>query len=151
MPKAQFGRHHFPKQLITARCQPLTEFAEMKSFGIAAVTFTLFVLVAPGIAIAASTSTPTISGFSPTSGPVGTVVTINGKHFGAPGLQVSFGGTMGVPDTVTGTKIVLRVPPLAPTGKIQVRTRYGTATSAASFRVTKGIASFPPGAWPGQD
>ena len=56
-----------------------------------------------------------------------------------------------MPDTVTRTKIVLRVPPLAPTGEIQVKTRYGTAVSAASFRVTKGIASFPPGAWPGQD
>ncbi|HEY7024853.1 MAG TPA: PQQ-binding-like beta-propeller repeat protein [Candidatus Limnocylindrales bacterium] len=108
-------------------------------------------LIAPSAALAASTSPPTIAGFSPKSGPVGTTVKINGKHFGAPGLQVSFGGTMATPDSVSGTQIVVRLPPLAPTGKIQVKTRYGTATSAASFRVTKGIASFPKGAWAGQD
>ena len=97
-----------------------------------------------------STSPPTISGFSPTSGPVGTLVTIKGTHFGAPGLQVAFGGTGGTPETVSAKQITIRVPPLAPTGKIQVQTRYGTALSAASFRVTKGLASFPPGAWPGE-
>ena len=116
--------------------------------GISSLVIALF---GPGAASAASTSPPTISSLAPTSGPVGTVVTIKGTHFGAPGLQVSFGGTMGAPDFVSGQKIVLRVPALAPMGKIQVKTRYGTATSAASFRVTKGLATFPRGGFPGQD
>ena len=101
---------------------------------------------------AAATAPPTISSFTPTSGPVGTLVTIKGTHFGspAPGLQVLFNGTLAAPETVIANQITVRVPPLATTGPITVKTRYGTAQTRSSFRVTRGIASFPRGAWPGQ-
>ena len=100
----------------------------------------------------AATSAPTISSFSPTSGPVGTLVTIKGSGFGAPapGLQVSFAGVAAAFATAAPHKITVRVPPLAPTGTITVQTRYGSATSHSPFRLTLGIASFPRGAWPGQ-
>ncbi len=116
-----------------------------------ALSVALQALAAPQTSLAAN-APPTISSFSPTSGPVGTLVTIHGTHFGnpAPGLQVLFNGTLASPETVIASKITVRVPPLATTGPITVRTRYGTAETRSSFHVTKGIASFPKGAWPGQ-
>jgi IPT/TIG domain/PQQ-like domain len=120
-----------------------------------AIAFVLVIalqaLAAPGASLAAN-APPTISSFTPTSGPVGTLVTIHGTHFGAPapGLQVLFNGTLAAPMTVVSNKITVRVPPLATTGRIQVKTRYGSAVSSSAFRVTRGMASFPRGAWAGQ-
>ena len=72
---------------------------------------------------AAATAPPTISSFTPTSGPVGTLVTIKGTHFGspAPGLQVLFNGTLAAPETVVPNKITVRVPALATTGPGNLR------------------------------
>jgi hypothetical protein len=122
----------------------------MKSITISlAFVLELLGFIVPAAALAA-TSVPTISSFSPTSGAVGTLVTIKGTHFDGPGLQIAFGGTGATPETIAAKVLTVRVPPLAPTGKITVVTRYGTAVSTASFRVTLGISTFPRGAWPGQ-
>ncbi len=71
---------------------------------------------------------PQLKSFSPTSGPVGTQVTITGTGFtGA--SKVTFGGVKATTYTVdSGTQITAIVPPGAVTGKIAVTTTGGTAS-----------------------
>src|SRR3989475_10710570 len=78
---------------------------------------------------------PTITSFTPTSGPVGTLVTISGMNFtGA--TAVTFNGVKGDPFTVTSaTAIQDTVPAGATTGPLSVTTAGGTATSTSSFTV----------------
>jgi len=85
---------------------------------------------------------PVITSFSPASGPVGTVVTINGSNLTGTSL-ISFGGssnnTVSSSFTVnaTGTQITgVVVPAGASTGPISVTTAGGTASSSTSFTVT---------------
>lgn len=78
---------------------------------------------------------PTITGIAPTSGPVGTPVTITGNNLrGA--TKVTFGGVKATSFTATDTQVTANVPTGAKTGKIQVTTAGGTATSASVFTVT---------------
>jgi uncharacterized repeat protein (TIGR03803 family) len=79
---------------------------------------------------------PAILSFSPTSGPVGTPVTITGTSFtGA--TKVTFGGVKATSFSVdSDTQITATVPTGAKTGRIQVTTPGGTATSATDFTVT---------------
>ncbi len=78
---------------------------------------------------------PTISGFTPTSGPAGTSVTITGTAFtGA--MAVTFNGVNASSFTVnSATQITATVPAGATTGKVAVTTPGGTAESAANFTV----------------
>ena len=79
---------------------------------------------------------PTITGFTPTSGLVGTTVTINGTNLiGA--TSVTFNGTAAATfNVVSATQMTAVVPAGATTGKIAVTTPGGTATSTADFTVT---------------
>jgi hypothetical protein len=81
---------------------------------------------------------PSVSGFSPASGAPGTPVTVTGRWFGAEqGLSaISFGGVKA--DTVyywSETEVRTAVPQGAVSGKISVKTEWGTAESANSFTV----------------
>jgi uncharacterized repeat protein (TIGR03803 family) len=79
---------------------------------------------------------PTISGFNPPSGPVGTSVVITGTSFLQTTL-VKFGGVKATVVTINSdTQITATVPTGAVTGKVVVATKGGTATSAATFTVT---------------
>src|SRR5439155_124278 len=79
---------------------------------------------------------PTITSFSPTSGPVGANVTINGTNFTGV-TAVRFNGTSATTFTViSSTSIRATVPGGATTGPISVTTSAGTATSASNFNVT---------------
>jgi uncharacterized repeat protein (TIGR03803 family) len=79
--------------------------------------------------------TPVISSFSPTSGPVGTVVVITGQSL-AGATSVTFGGVKATSFTVDlYTQITATVPTGAQTGKIGVTTAGGTATSVGTFTV----------------
>jgi hypothetical protein len=85
------------------------------------------------------TAVPTITSFTPTSGPVGTSVTINGTNFtGA--TSVSFNNvvaTAGWTVNATGTQITGAIVPSAATdGPIRVVTPGGTAVSTTNFDVT---------------
>lgn len=79
--------------------------------------------------------TPTIVSFTPPNGPVGTSVTITGNSLtGA--TKVTFGGVKATVFTVNSyTQITATVPVGAVTGKIQVTTPGGTATSSTAFTV----------------
>lgn len=78
---------------------------------------------------------PTVTGFSPSSGSVGTPVTITGTAFtGA--TKVTFGGIAATQFTVNSvTQITATVPTGAITGKIAVTTAGGAGTSTTNFTV----------------
>jgi uncharacterized repeat protein (TIGR03803 family) len=79
--------------------------------------------------------TPTVTSFSPTSGTVGTQVTITGTGL-TQASNVKFGGAKLAVFTVNSDiQITATVPAGAVTGKIQVTTAGGTATSSAVFKV----------------
>lgn len=79
--------------------------------------------------------TPVVLSFSPANGPVGTSVVITGNSFtGA--TRVTFGGGKAAVFSVDSyAQITATVPAGAVTGKIQVTTPGGTATSATAFTV----------------
>ncbi len=79
---------------------------------------------------------PTISGFTPASGPVGTVVSITGTGF-AGATAVKIHATAASFTIISGTQLRATVPAGATTGVISVSTQGGTAKSGARFRVTR--------------
>jgi large repetitive protein len=93
---------------------------------------------------------PSISSFSPSSGPVGTIVILHGENLSGT-LFVKFNG---VPATFTffGSQITTSVPEGATTGPITVSTLDGTATSFNDFVVfltaPPVITSFSPASGP---
>jgi len=80
---------------------------------------------------------PTISSFTPTSGPVGTKVSIAGTHFTGAGKVTFNGVTAPTFSVASDASISATVPSGAGTGPITVTTPAGTATSSRSFRVSK--------------
>ena len=85
-------------------------------------------------------SAPTITGFSPTSGAVGTSVTITGTNFTS-ASSVAFNGTSASFTVNSSTQITATVPTGATTGTIGVIAPGGLATSSGSFTVTSGGGS----------
>jgi hypothetical protein len=77
---------------------------------------------------------PTISSFSPKSGPVGSTVELRGNNFVTP-LTITFGGNVQAEGSFTATLITVTVPSGAVDGPIQVATSAGTAVSAENFDV----------------
>ena len=80
--------------------------------------------------------TPKITGFTPSSGPVGTTVTVTGsgliqtEKITVGGVQVTFFAVS------SDTQVTFRVPSGAKTGKIVITTPGGKATSSQAFTVT---------------
>src|SRR6267143_833111 len=94
---------------------------------------------------AGASTGPTITSFAPTSGSVGTSVTINGTNFtGA--TAVAFNGVSASFTVSSATAIQATVPAGTTTGPLSVTTAAGTATSTSSFTVVSPptIASFAP-------
>ena len=88
-----------------------------------------------------SGSAPSIVGFTPPSGSVGTSVTISGTNFtGA--SAVKFNGVAAAFTVVSSTSIQTSVPSGASTGPLSVTTSAGTASSTTAFPVS---TSTPPG------
>jgi len=77
----------------------------------------------------------TITSFSPASGPVGTLVTINGTNLGTP-TTFSIGGAAALIINNTGTVLTGLVMPGAATGPVSLVTNGVTATASGSFTVT---------------
>jgi len=122
----------------------------------AQITTTLLlsgILVALPGSDAAFAAAPTISSFSPTTGPVGTSVTIHGNNFSGPDVtSVTFDGASATFTIDNPQKITATVPTGATTGPIAVMSPDGTATSSTNFAVTTTgaptITSFNPTSGP---
>jgi len=84
---------------------------------------------------------PTITSFTPLSGTVGTLVTINGTNFDATKSNntVKFGNVAASVTNASATKLVAEVPEGAVDGKISVTVGGKTATSSDSFTVTEDV------------
>jgi hypothetical protein len=80
---------------------------------------------------------PAISSFSPTSGPVGTLVTILGNNF-AGSTVVTFNGVAATFNVISNSEIRATVPTGASTGKISVTSAGGSVASSTNFTVTTG-------------
>jgi hypothetical protein len=95
------------------------------------------------------TVTPQISGLSPTSGPVGASVAINGTGFGATqgSGTVTFNGTTATPTSWNVTSIVVPVPAGATSGPVVV-TVEGTASNGVGFTVVPQISGLSPTSGP---
>ena len=83
---------------------------------------------------------PTITSFTPTSGSVGTLVTISGTNLNTP-TAFSIGSVNAIVVSNTGSTLVGTVMPGAVTGMVSVTTSGGTANSSSNFTVTP--TSFP--------
>jgi hypothetical protein len=83
-----------------------------------------------------ATTVPSIASLNPTSGPVGTSVTIAGANFGAPqGMStVTFNGVAATATSWSAASIVALVPAGATTGNVLV-TVGGVSSSGVSFTV----------------
>jgi hypothetical protein len=79
-------------------------------------------------------SAPTLTAVSPSSGPVGTTVSLTGTNF-TNATAVSFNGHAASFTVRSDTKIITRVPSGATSGTIRVTTPGGSATSTARFTV----------------
>ena len=97
------------------------------------------------------TAQPSILSFTPTSGPVGTTVTIAGSNFNptAANDAVSFHGTSATVNSATSTQLVVTLPSGATSGPISLTVPAGTATSSSAFTVSSSsskpaISSFTP-------
>lgn len=99
-------------------------------------TFTLATVTAPP-------TTPTISSFTPSSGIVGTSVTISGTNFSSTLSSniVKFNGTTASLSSGSATQLIATVPSGASTGKISVTVGSNTATSSGDFTITTPPAS----------
>lgn len=87
---------------------------------------------------------PTLTSFTPASGPIGTVVTFTGTNLS--GATVTFnGGAVATLTSNTATQIVCPVPAGATTGTVTVATAGGSVTT--SFTVTVPVAGGIPLAW----
>ena len=115
----------------------------------------IIVATSGGTAASASNFTilnqPTISSFNPTSGAVGTVVTITGTNFtGATAVKFNATAATGVVVN-SDTQITATVATGSSSGKITVTTPNGTATSTTNFTVivpAPTISSFNPTSGP---
>jgi len=92
---------------------------------------------------------PAITGFTPTSGPVGTSVTISGTSFSG-ATSVTFNGASASFTVTSDTAIRATVPAGTTTGGIGVTTPGGTASSSSAFTVVPppAIAGFAPASGP---
>jgi len=89
-----------------------------------------------GISFTVTLPPPSITSITPTSGAVGTSVTVAGINFGTTQgtSTVTFNGTAGTPTAWSGTSIAVPVPAGATTGNVVV-TVGGVASNGSSFTV----------------
>lgn len=84
---------------------------------------------------AQSSAAPVISNLSPSSGPVGTQVTIGGSNFGQTAGSVTFNGRSATPSSWSSNTIVVAVPSGATSGSVVVSIG-GVASQGVTFSVS---------------
>jgi hypothetical protein len=90
--------------------------------------------------IGTTTSGPVITNLTPSSGPIGQLVTITGSNFGSGGMAAFFGGQASY--TSNGSTINnLQVPNGTATGPVFVTPTGGIASNAVNFTVTAGSST----------
>jgi Subtilase family/IPT/TIG domain len=88
---------------------------------------------------------PTVTSFSPASGPVGSTVTVNGTNLTYADTATLTGSDVGAIQHITNTQIKITVPLTATSGKLQIHNPAGTSPlSANTLKVTPRIDSFTP-------
>ncbi len=98
--------------------------------------------------------TPTLTGFSPTSGTAGTTVTLTGTNFSTTAASnvVKFNGTTATITAATATSLTVSVPAGSTTGKVTVEVDNQVATSTTDFTINPPLAltlsSFSPATGP---
>ena len=89
--------------------------------------------------VSGTSSTPTISGFTPIVGTLGTLVTLTGSNFDthAEDDKVTMAGQFAVvvrdAGSPTATQLKVNVPSATASGKIEITTPFGSAISASEF------------------
>jgi hypothetical protein len=88
---------------------------------------------------------PTVFGFAPGFGPVGSSITVTGANFNVGTTTVKFGGvSAAAPTSVTANSLVVKVPAGATNAPITVTTADGSHTSSQIFYVPPMILNFTP-------
>jgi len=97
-----------------------------------------------GVSFTITTAAPSITSLNPTSGLVGSPVTISGANFGATQgtSTVQFNGTAATPTSWSATSIGVTVPTGATTGNVVV-TVGGVASNGVSFTVSSSTSAVP--------
>lgn len=78
---------------------------------------------------------PTVTGFSPTHGPVGTNVTITGTNFNAGTTVTFFNNKPATVTLITSNTLIAKVPAGAITGPIKVSNAAGSTTAPGNFTI----------------
>lgn len=81
-------------------------------------------------------SAPVVESFSPTSGPVGTVVTVNGKYLNNVNKAYVNGVEVPLYERISDTQLSFTVSAEASTGKIKLENQYGSFTTEDIFTYT---------------
>ena len=111
----------------------------MKRVATLAAAIVLVVGLAPDASVAAAV----VTSFTPTSGPVGTSVTITGEGFDTT-TAVDFNGTAATFTIVSPTELTATVPSGATSGPISVTNTDGTGISSTNFTVEPVVSGFTP-------
>ncbi|BDU75625.1 IPT/TIG domain-containing protein [Mesoterricola sediminis] len=90
-----------------------------------------------------ASSAPVITSFSPSEGPIGTVVTLTGTGFDGT-TSVSVGGATATYSRQSDTKLTVTVPDEAMSGVIGVVNAKGTGGTSTSFYVTPKVDTLSP-------
>lgn len=87
---------------------------------------------------------PRITGFSPSTGAAGTLVTVSGSGLSSV-TQVTFGGIPATPVSVTATQVTVKVPLGAGTGPVTVSGSFGSDESQTLYHAPPQLTAINPG------
>ena len=134
---AQFVVIHDSKLQLTVPGSATSGPITVSAGGMTSTSFDDFIVVVA--------SPPVVTSFTPSSGPVGTPVSISGSSFSS-ATAVTIGGASAAFTIVSDNAITATVPAAAVSGRITVTSSAGTGTSSTAFTVLNPptIGSFTP-------